>query len=417
MRRTYLDHAATTPVDPEVAEAMARVLRGIPGNPSSIYAEGRRARSLVDEAREQVAAAMGAEPGEIVFTSGGTEADNLALRGVLKAHAVPRERRPRRRSDEVEHPGRASGFAASEVGKDGLVVSAIEHHAVLDTAEDLERHGCARVTRVPVDRDGLVDPGDVARAIDERTALVSIMHANNEIGTIEPIEEIGRICRERGVVLHSDAVQSVGILPFDVRGLPVDLVSVNAHKFYGPKGVGALYVRTGTRCATVQTGGGQEKGRRTGTENVPGIVALGLAMRIASERRERDARRLTGLRDRIVGGVRARIPDAVLTGHPTRRLPNNASFCFPGTQGESLVVSLDLEGIAASSGSACTSGSTEPSHVLTAIGLDRDAAQGSLRLTVGRDTTDEDVDRLLEVLPAIVARLRAASQETVAAPR
>jgi cysteine desulfurase len=388
-RRAYLDHAATTPVDPEVAEAMARVLREIPGNPSSIYAEGRQARTLVDSAREQVAAAIGAQASEIVFTSGGTEADNLALRGVLKAHA--------------------------EAGKDALVVSTIEHHAVLDTAEDLERHEHVRVTRVPVGGDGLVDPAAVARAIDDRSALVSIMHANNEIGTIEPIEEIGRVCRERSVPFHTDAVQTVGVLSFDVRELPVDLASINAHKFYGPKGVGALYVRSGTRIATMQTGGGQEKGRRTGTENVPGIVALGVAMRIASERRVRDARRLAELRDRIIDAVRARVPGTVLTGHPTRRLPNNASFCFPGTQGESLIVALDLEGIAVSSGSACTSGSTEPSHVLTAIGLARDVAQGSLRITVGRETTDADVDRLLEALPPIVARLRSVAEEPVPA--
>jgi cysteine desulfurase len=217
------------------------------------------------------------------------------------------------------------------------------------------------------------------------------------------------------VTFHTDAVQTVGVLPFDVRALPVDLASINAHKFYGPKGVGALYVRTGTRVATIQTGGGQEKGRRTGTENVAGIVALGAAMRIASQRREADARRLAQLRDRIVEGVRARIPDAVLTGHPTRRLPNNASFCFPGTQGESLIVALDLEGISVSSGSACTSGDTEPSHVLIAIGLARDVTQGSLRITVGRDTTDAHVDRLLEVLPRVVERLRSVSQEPVAA--
>ncbi len=387
MRRVYLDHAATTPVDPEVAEAMARVLTDVPGNPSSIYAEGRAARALVDRAREDVAAALGAQPSEIVFTSGGTEADNLALRGVLKA----------RRGDA-----------------DGLVVSTIEHHAVLDTAEDLERHAHVRVTRVLVDRDGLVDPADIERAIDDRTALVSIMHANNEIGTIEPIEEIGRICRDRGVTFHTDAVQTVGVMPFDVGELPVDLVSINAHKFYGPKGVGALYVRTGTRLATMQTGGGQEKGRRTGTENVAGIVALGVAMRIAARRREQDARRLTALRDRIIEGVRARVPDAILTGHPTKRLPNNASFCFPGTQGESLIVALDLEGISVSSGSACTSGSTEPSHVITAIGLEREVAQGSLRITVGRDTSDADVDRLLEVLPRVVERLRSVSAEPVA---
>ena len=382
MDRVYLDHAATTPVDPEVAEAMVRVLSEVPGNPSSIYAEGRRARALVDRARGDVAAAIGAEPGEIVFTSGGTEADNLALRGALKARKAE---------------------------ADGLVISTIEHHAVLDTAEDLERHAHVRVTRVPVDRDGLVDPAAVERAIDDRTALVSIMHANNEIGTIEPIGAIGRICRERGVAFHTDAVQTVGVLPFNVRELPVDLVSINAHKFYGPKGVGALYVRSGTRLATMQTGGGQEKGRRTGPENVAGIVALGVAMRIAAERRERDARHLSALRDRIIEGVLARIPEAVLTGHPTKRLPNNASFCFPGTQGESLIVALDLEGISVSSGSACTSGNTEPSHVLTAIGLDREVAQGSLRITVGRKTTDADVDRLLEVLPRVVERLRAVS--------
>jgi cysteine desulfurase len=383
VQRVYLDHAATTPVDPEVAAAMARVLTEVPGNPSSIYAEGRQARALVDRAREEVAAAIGAEPAEIVFTSGGTEADNLALRGVLKAR---------------------------EGEADGLVISTVEHHAVLDTAADLERHGLARVARVATDRDGLVDPADVERAIDRRTALVSIMHANNEIGTIEPIEAIGEVCRSRGVAFHTDAVQTVGVLPFDVRALTVDLVSINAHKFYGPKGVGALYVRRGTRVATMQTGGGQEKGRRTGTENVAGIVALGVAMRIAAERRDEDARRMTRLRDRVIDGVRARIPGAVLTGHPTRRLPNNASFCFPGTQGESLIVALDLDGISVSSGSACTSGDTEPSHVLTAIGLARDVAQGSLRITAGRDTTDADVDRLLDVLPKVVERLRSVSE-------
>ena len=387
MERVYLDHAATTPVDPEVADAVVRVLREVSGNPSSIYAEGRRARALIARAREEVATAIGARPGEIVFTSGGTEADNLALRGVLKAHKGE---------------------------KDGLVISTIEHHAVLDTAADLEDHAHVRVTRVPVDRDGLVDPAAVERAIDARTALVSVMHANNEIGTIEPIEGIGRVCRAKGVAFHTDAVQTVGMLPFDVRELPVDLVSINAHKLYGPKGVGALYVRSGTRIATMQTGGGQEKGRRTGTENVAGIVALGVAMRIAAERREQDARRLSALRDRIIDGIRTRIPGAVPTGHPTRRLPNNASFCFPGTQGEALIVALDLEGISVSSGSACTSGSTEPSHVLTAIGLEREVAQGSLRITVGRDTTDADVDRLLDVLPRVVERIRSVSREPVA---
>lgn len=390
-RRVYLDHAATTPVDPEVAEAMARVLREVPGNPSSIYAEGRRARALVDTARQEVAAALGAEPSEIVFTSGGTEADNLAIRGVLKA-----------RGAELENSG------------PHLVISAVEHHAVLDTANDLEKHSDLRVATVGVDRDGRVDPRDVAGAIGDATVLVSIMHGNNEIGTIQPIEAIGLVCRERGVAFHTDAVQTVGILPFDVRTLPVDLVSVNAHKFYGPKGVGALYVRRGTRIATMQTGGGQEKGRRTGTENVAGIVGLGVAMRLAAERREREAAQQRRLRDRIIDGVRARIPGAILTGHPAERLPNNASFCFPGTQGEALIVALDLAGFSVSSGSACTSGETEPSHVLLALGLEREVAQGSLRVTVGRDTTEADVDAFIAALAPIVERIRSVSAEPVA---
>ena len=379
MDRVYLDHAATTPVDSEVAEAMARILSETHGNPSSIYAEGRAARAAVDRARDEVAAAINAEPSEIVFTSGGTEADNLALRGALKAR---REER------------------------DGLVTSAIEHHAVIDTARDLEHHAHVRVDVVGVDRYGIVDPDAIRDAIDERTSLVSVMHANNEIGTIEPIAEIGALCREEGVTFHSDAVQTVGALEVDVRKIPVDLLSINAHKFYGPKGVGALYVRRGTRIATMQTGGGQEKGRRTGTENVAGIVGLGVAMRVARERRATESPRQEGLRDRIIAGVRARVPDAVLSGHPAKRLPNNASFCIPGTDGESLIVALDLEGFAVSSGSACTSGETEPSQVLLALGLDRELAKGSLRVTVGRSTTEEQVDRFVDALSRVVARLR-----------
>src|SRR6266542_3206969 len=382
MRRVYLDHAATTPVDPEVAELMAQVLRDVPGNPSSIYAEGRRARALVDQARDEVARAINADPAEIVFTSGGTEADNLALRCVLKAR---------------------------EGEADGIVTTAVEHHAVLDTAHDLAAHGQARVTVVGVDRDGRVSPEAIRAALDDRTAIVSVMHGNNEIGTLEPVAEIGAICRARGVTFHSDAVQTVGALEIDVRSLPVDLLSVNAHKFYGPKGVGALFVRKGTRIATVQTGGGQETGRRTGTENVAGIVGLGAALRIATAKRATESARQAALRDRLIAGVRARIPDATLTGHPTERLPNSASFCFGGTQGEALVVSLDLEGFSVSSGSACTSGNTDPSHVLLALGLERDLAQGSLRLTLGRSTTEADIDALLAALPPIVARLRAAS--------
>ena len=385
MERVYLDHAATTPVDPEVAEAMTRVLRETHGNPSSIYAEGRAARALVDSAREQVADAISAHPSEIVFTSGGTEADNLALRGRLKV----------------------------EDGRDGLVTSAIEHHAVIDTARDLAAHGQARLSVIGVDRHGLVDPEAIREAVDEQTSLVSVMHANNEIGTIEPIEAIGEICRERGVTFHSDAVQSVGALAFDVRKIPVDLVSINAHKFYGPKGVGALYVRRGTRIATTQTGGGQEKGRRTGTENVAGVVGLGVAMRIARERQTSESGRQSRLRDRIIAGVTGRIEDAVLTGHPTRRLPTNASFCIAGTEGEALIVGLDLEGFAVSSGSACTSGETEPSAVLLALGLDRELAKGSLRVTVGRETTEAAVDSFLAALARVVGRLRSATAVTV----
>jgi len=379
MTRVYLDHAATTPVDPEVAEAMARVYRDVPGNPSSIYAEGQAARALVDTAREQVAAAIGASPSEIVFTSGGTEADNLALRGALKA----------RRGE-----------------RDGLVTTSIEHHAVLDTARDLAEHAHVRFTVVDVAPDGRVPPSAIAAAIDDRTSLVSVMHANNEIGTLQPLAEIGAICRDRGVTFHSDAVQSVGALEFDVRRIPVDLVSLNAHKFYGPKGVGALYVRKGTRVATMQTGGGQEKGRRTGTENVAGIVGLGVAMRIATEQRGRESARQAALRDRIIDGVLARVPDAILTGHRTERLPNNASFVIRSTDGASVVMALDLEGFAVSSGSACTSGDTEPSHVILALGIDREAAKGSLRVTVGRGTTDADVDAFIATLPKVVNRVR-----------
>lgn len=385
MRRIYLDHAATTPVDPEVAEAMARVQRDGPGNPSSIYAEGRAARALVDQAREQVAAAIGASPIEIVFTSGGTEADNLALRGALTARRAER---------------------------DGLVTVATEHHAVLDTARDLAEHAHVRLTVVQVDAEGRVSPDAIAAAIDDRTSLVSVMHANNEIGTLQPIAEIGAICRERGVMFHSDAVQSVGALDFDVRKTPVDLVSLNAHKFYGPKGVGALYVRTGTRIATMQTGGGQEKGRRTGTENVAGIVGLGVAMRIAVERRATESPRLAALRDRLIVGVTCAIPATIVTGHRRERLPNNASFVFRGADGASLVMALDMAGFAVSSGSACTSGDTEPSAVILALGIDRETAKGSLRVTVGRGTTDADVDAFLAALPDIVSRVRAAEAVT-----
>ena len=388
MKRVYLDHAATTPLAPEVAEAMAGVLRETHGNPSSVYAEGRAARALVDRARDEVASALGASAAEIVFTSGGTEADNLALRGT---------------------------FAARKGEGDGIVTTAVEHHAVLDTAHDLAEHHRARLVVLPVDGSGRVSEAQVAAALDGRTVIVSVMHGNNEIGTLQPIAEIGAACAARGVTFHTDAVQTVGALPFDVADIPVDLVSINAHKFYGPKGVGALYVRKGTRLATQQTGGGQERGRRTGTENVAGIVGLGVAMRLAVAHRASESARQAELRDRLIEGIRARVPDARLTGHPTQRLPNNASFCFPGTQGEALVIALDLAGFAVSSGSACTSGDTEPSHVILALGIEREIAQGSLRLTVGRDTTGADIDALLDALPPVVARLRSISGLAVGA--
>ncbi len=381
VRRIYLDHAATTPVDPRVAEGMAAVYRDAHGNPSSLHAEGRAARALVDEARERVAVAIGAQHAEIVFTSGGTEADSLALRGTVRAL-------------------RAKG--------DHVVASAVEHHAVIDTCHDLEREG-VRITILPVDRHGLVDPDDARGAITDRTVLVSVMHANNEIGTIEPMAEIGAICRDKGVVFHSDAVQTVGALDVDVGALPVDLLSLNAHKFYGPKGVGALYVRGGTPFQPIQTGGGQERDRRAGTENVAGILGMGLALELAVSARSEESPRLAALRDRLADGIRERIDDVVFNGHPTERLPNNVSVCIRGVQGESLIVALDLAGIAASSGAACTTGSLEPSHVLLAIGLSREVAQGSLRLTLGRSTTAEDVDAVLEELPRIVARLRSVS--------
>ncbi|HUQ41849.1 MAG TPA: cysteine desulfurase family protein [Candidatus Limnocylindrales bacterium] len=385
MRRTYLDHAATTPVDPEVAAAMASVFHNVHGNPSSIYAEGRQARVLVDNAREQVADAIGAQPAEIVFTSGGTEADNLALRGTVRAYRGER---------------------------DGIVTSAIEHHAILDTARDMAERGEARLTVVPVDAAGRVEPAVIQQVLDSRTAIVSVMHANNEIGTIQPIADIGRVCRDREITFHTDAVQSVGALDFDVRRIPVDLVSLNAHKFYGPKGVGALYVRAGTRIATMQTGGGQEKGRRTGTENVAGIVGMGVAMQIAARTRDAEAVRQAALRDRLITGVLHLPVFARLTGPERQRLPNNASFVLEGVDGASLVIALDMAGFSVSSGSACTSGDTEPSHVILALGIDREIAKGSLRVTVGRSTTEADVDAFLEALGPIVMRLRSTDAVT-----
>ncbi len=385
MGRIYLDHAATTPVDPRVLEAMWPYYTEYWGNPSSIYLEGQEARRALDEARKQCADLLGASPKEIVFTSGGTESDNAAIRG--------------------------AAFAQRALGRGNhIVTSSIEHHAVLHTVEQLEREGF-RATYLPVDEEGVVDLEALAEAVGPDTVVVSIMAANNEVGTIEPIAEAVRIAKQRNprVVFHTDAVQAAGAIDITPSKLGVDLLSLAAHKLYGPKGVGLLYIKNRTPWQPMLLGGGQERERRAGTENVPGIVGLATAMKLAWEEmaeRNAHARRL---RDRLFYGIPERIPDTVITGpkDPDRRLPNNFSCCFRNVEGESVLLALDMADIAASSGSACTTGSVEPSHVLTAMGIDRDLAHASLRLTVGKGNTDEDIDRVLEVLPGIVQRLRA----------
>ncbi|HHW13446.1 MAG TPA: cysteine desulfurase NifS [Firmicutes bacterium] len=381
VRHVYLDHAATTPTDPAVVEAMLPYFTERFGNPSSIYRWGREGREAVERARETVARILGAEPAEIIFTGGGSEADNLAIKGVALA-------------------SRSKG--------NHIITSAIEHHAVYDAAKFLESLGF-EITYVPVDQYAMVDPDEVRRAITPRTVLISIMHANNEVGTIQPIAEIGKIAREHQIPFHVDAVQTTGAIPVNVDDLQADLLSLSAHKFYGPKGVGALYVRRGVRLVQLIHGGGQERKRRAGTENVPGIVGLAKALELAAASLEERGRSIAALRDRLVQGIMDRIPRTRYNGHPTQRLPNNSSFCFEFVEGESLLLNLDLQGVAASSGSACTSGALEPSHVLLAMGLPHEIAHGSLRLTLGRENTAEDVDYVLDILPGIVSRLRAMS--------
>lgn len=380
-RRVYLDHGATTPVAKEVVEAMIPVFTETYGNASSIHGFGREARKLTDAAREQVAKAIGATAQEIYFTGGGTEADNLAIVGVAEA-------------------------LGEKKGKH-IITSCVEHHAIGETFEALEKKGFT-TTFLPVDEYGMVNPADVEKAIRPDTILVSIMHGNNEIGTIQPIAEIGKICKGKGVYLHTDAVQTVGHIPVDVNELGVNLLSMAAHKFYGPKGIGALYVRKGTRIKNIIHGGAQERKVRPGTENVPGIVGMGKAIEIAIRDMEKDNAHLNALRQRVIEGI-LQIPDTRLNGHPTQRLPGNVNVSIEYIEGESLLLSLDMKGIAASSGSACTSGSLEPSHVLMAIGLSHQTAHGSLRLTLGHENTMEDVEYVLEVLPTIVERLRAMS--------
>jgi len=381
MKTIYLDHAATTPTDPQVVEAMLPYFTERFGNPSSLYSLGREAKQAMETAREKVARAIGARPEEIVFTSGGTESDNFALEGVA--------------------------FALQKKGNH-IITSSIEHHAVSETCKFLQKRGFS-VTYLPVDGHGRIDPEEVAKAITPQTILISIMHANNEIGTIEPIAEIARVARGKEVYFHTDAVQTVGSLPIDVDELGVNLLSMSAHKFYGPKGVGALYIRSGTRIVRFLHGGEQERKRRASTENIPGIVGMGKAIEIAQEKREESSKKAAALRDRLMDGLFKALDNIRLNGHPTERLPNNVNICVERVEGESMLLNLDARGICASSGSACTSGSLEPSSVLMAIGIPPEIAHGSLRFTVGRATTEEDIDYVLEVLPEIVGRLRAMS--------
>jgi len=377
----YLDHAATTRVDPRVVEAMLPYWTIHYGNASSIYRLGREAHQALEEARQKVAQILNCAPAEVIFTGCGTESDNLALRGV----AFERRRRAK---------------------KNHLITLPIEHHAILHTVEQLEKQFGFEATYVPVDQYGMVDPTEVERAIRPDTALISIMYANNEVGTIQPIAEIGTIARAHGIPFHTDAVQAGGSLALDVSALKVDLMSLSAHKFYGPKGVGVLYARKGVPFLPMQTGGGHERNRRAGTENVPYAVGLATALHLAyAESTEANAR-ISRLRDKLVSGVLQRIPDTQLSGHPTKRLPNSASFLFRYVEGESILLNLDMAGVAASSGSACTSGSLEPSHVLRAMGFPHEIAHGSLRLTLGKATTDEEIDTVLETLPGIINKLR-----------
>jgi cysteine desulfurase len=381
-RRIYLDHAATTPVDVRVLEAMQPYWTERFGNTSSIHSIGREAQQGLDRARGTVAEVLGCAPHEIVFTGCGTESDNLAIRGAaLAARAAKRGNH--------------------------IITLPIEHHAVSVTVEQLRDLYGFEATFVEVDQYGIIDVAAIERAIRPDTILISIMYANNEVGTLQPITEIGALARARGITFHTDAVQAGGQMNLNVDQLKVDLLALSAHKFYGPKGVGALYVRSGTELTSALTGGGHERGRRPGTVNVAEIVGLATALKLAQERRESENARVAALRDQLVASVIERIPDVQLTGHPTRRLPNSASFAVKGVEGETLLMALDLEGICVSTGSACTTGEAEPSHVLTSMGLPREWALGSLRMTLGHLTMPEDIALVLDVLPKVVARLRA----------
>jgi cysteine desulfurase len=379
VQRIYLDHNATTPLQPAVAEAMIGVLREEFGNPSSVHHFGQRAKAAVDQARTAVAALIGAEPSDVVFTSGGTESDNLAIRGAAEA---------------LERTGRRH-----------LIASAIEHEAVLNTLKALARRGWT-TTLLPVDETGIVSPEALGAALTDQTALVSVMHANNEIGTVQSVAELARLAHERGALFHTDAVQSAGKIPVDVKALGVDLVSISAHKFYGPKGIGALWMRRGLRLLPVLTGGKQERSRRAGTENVPGIVGMGAAAALARGTMAEEAARLAALRDRLEEGILTAVPGTAVNGARSARVPNTANVSFDRVEAESLLIALDLEGVAVSTGSACSSGTLEPSHVLKAMGLPTHRTQNSIRFSLGAANTEAEIDRVIAVLPRVVDKLR-----------
>lgn len=380
-RRIYLDYAATTPTDPEVVKAMSPYFTDKFGNPSSIHSFGQEGKAAIEEAREEIASLLNAKQEEIIFTSGGTESNNLALKGVAYAN-----------SSKGNH----------------IITSSIEHHAVIEPCKFLEKNGF-RVSYLAVDKEGLVNPEDVRKVITDETILISVMHANNEIGTIEPTAEIGKIAREQDIYFHTDAVQAFGHLPTNVDEFNVDLLSVSAHKLCGPKGVGALYVRKGTRMISFMHGGEQERRRRASTENVPGIVGFGKAVEIAKNSMNEEAKKLSILRDKLINGIFEKIEHVRLNGHPTKRLRNNVDVSIEFIEGESMLLNLDMEGIAASTGSACSSSSLEASHVLLALGLAPELAHGSLRFTLGRYTEEEEIDYVLEILPTIVEKLRSMS--------
>jgi len=377
--RIYLDHNATTPLAPSVADAMAQAMREDFGNPSSVHYFGQRAKRRVDDARSAVAALLGGTPAEVVFTSGGTEADNLALRGAAEARAAS--------------------------GRRHLIASAVEHEAVLNTLKALTRLGW-RTTLLPVDASGIVSPAALADVIDDETAVVSVMHANNEIGTLQPVTDLAAIAHEHGALFHTDAVQSTGKLSIDLSALGVDLLSLSGHKFNGPKGVGALWIRRGVRLSAIQTGGRHERNRRAGTENVPALAGLGVAADLASRTLSEHASRFATLRDRLEAGILSGVSGAVVNGDCARRVPNTSNISFDGIEAESLLIALDLEGIAVSTGSACSSGTLEPSHVLRAMGLPHQRVQSSIRFSLGAGNTVEQIDRVIIELPAIVRRLR-----------